>query len=51
VAVDYLEGSADPKTVAEALTRAGYPARYLSSGASPPGARPRTGCGGSCCGG
>lgn len=62
VAVRYEEGKADPNALADAITRAGYPARYLSSRPSNPESstggtggtqqQPRKsgGCGGSCFG-
>lgn len=54
VTVEYAAGSDDPKALAEAVTAAGYPARFLAAGpavtsAGPAVARPRGGCGGNCC--
>ncbi len=56
VTVEYAAGSDDPKALAEAVTAAGYPARFLTAGqavAAPEtgAARPRGGCGGNCCAG
>ncbi|GAB6061948.1 heavy-metal-associated domain-containing protein [Deferrisoma palaeochoriense] len=55
VGVEYEPGRADPKRLADAVTRLGYPARYLASGPSVAlGAAGRpgsSGCGGTCCGG
>jgi len=56
VTVEYQDGSADPKALADAVTRAGYPARYVTSGpgvpnAGAPGRKPSGGCGGGCCDG
>jgi copper chaperone CopZ len=55
VAVEYVQGAVDPKVLADAITRAGYPARAVAFGPSVPlsGKRapgPSGGCGGgSCC--
>jgi len=52
VEVVYAADVADPKTLADAVTRAGYPARYLPPDAPRPAApKARSGCGGGCCGG
>jgi len=56
VTVEYVAGQEDPKSLAEVITRAGYPARFLASGPSvapPTGGQPapRRGCGGNCCAG
>jgi copper chaperone CopZ len=51
VTVVYRGLSLEPRTLAEAATRAGYPARLLGE-ASPPPAAPgkrESGCGGGCC--
>lgn len=56
VTVEYQEGVADPKALADAITRAGYPAHFVASGPSVP-ALPKAkaakggGCGGACCAG
>lgn len=54
VTVEYVAGSDDPKALADAATRIGYPARFLASGpgvapVAPGAARPKGGCGGNCC--
>jgi copper chaperone CopZ len=50
VRVTYDPSKADPKALAEAVTRAGYPARYLPEGTSAPAPRRSgSGCGGGCC--
>lgn len=54
VIVDYEERVADPKALAETITRAGFPARFVASGPRVPavpktGAAKTGGCGGSCC--
>lgn len=55
VAVEYVAGGGDPRALAEAVTRAGYPARFLGFGAAPVSARSGAGsgagkgCGGGCC--
>lgn len=50
VRVAYDPALADPKALAEAVTAAGYPARYLAPGAPLPApARGGGGCGGGCC--
>lgn len=56
VTVEYVAGGDDPKALADAVTRSGYPARFLASGpavapARPAAERPRGGCGGDCCAG
>jgi len=56
VTVEYAAGSDDPKSLAEAITRLGYPARFLAAGpgvlpARPGATRPGGGCGGNCCAG
>jgi len=55
VVVEYEPSVVDAKRLADAVTRIGYPARYLASGPSVPlGQRGRAGggdCGGSCCAG
>ncbi len=56
VTVEYVAGSDEPKALADAVTRSGYPARFLASGpavapACPDAERPRAGCGGDCCAG
>ena len=50
VRVVYDPATADPKALAEVVTAAGYPARYLAPGTTLP-AVPRSGggCGGGCC--
>ncbi|MDF1552620.1 MAG: heavy metal-associated domain-containing protein [Deferrisomatales bacterium] len=51
VRVVYDPAKEDPKALAEVVTAAGYPARYLPPGTALPTA-PRSGggCGGGCCG-
>ncbi|MBE0617398.1 MAG: heavy-metal-associated domain-containing protein [Proteobacteria bacterium] len=54
VTVEYVAGSDDPKALADAITRIGYPARFLASAqglapVQPTAARSGGGCGGSCC--
>jgi copper chaperone CopZ len=54
VAVEYEAGAADPKELADTMTRLGYPARYLASGAAVPvapaaPAKRAGGCAGGCC--
>ncbi|WP_025322428.1 heavy-metal-associated domain-containing protein [Deferrisoma camini] len=53
VVVEYEPAVVDAKRLADAVTRIGYPARYLASGPSVPlGQRGQAGdggCGGSCC--
>jgi copper chaperone CopZ len=55
VAVEYAAGAGDPRALAEAVSRAGYPARFLGFGAMPASAGSGTGsgvgkgCGGGCC--
>ncbi|MBI5443503.1 MAG: heavy-metal-associated domain-containing protein [Deltaproteobacteria bacterium] len=54
VTVEYEEGAADPKELADRITRLGYPARFLASGPGVPGpkraeGKPAGGCGGDCC--
>ncbi|MBI5016227.1 MAG: heavy-metal-associated domain-containing protein [Deltaproteobacteria bacterium] len=54
VTVDYESGVADPKALAETITRAGFPARYVASGPEattlPKTTDPKArGCGGRCC--
>lgn len=56
VTVEYTEGRTDPKALADRVTLAGYPARYLASGPQVPPAATKgegsaSGCGGSCCAG
>jgi Cu+-exporting ATPase len=56
VTVEYVAGSDDPKALADAVTRSGYPARFRASGpavapARTAAERPRAGCGGDCCAG
>ncbi len=56
VTVEYAAGGDDPKALADAVTRSGYPARFRASGPGvPPAAtgapRPGGGCGGNCCAG
>lgn len=55
VAVEYREGAADEKTIAAAISGAGYPARLVQSALPvPAGEKPaslkKSGCGGGCCG-
>ncbi|MFU8857897.1 MAG: heavy-metal-associated domain-containing protein [Deferrisomatales bacterium] len=53
VAVEYAAGTADPRVFAEAVTRAGFPARFLGLGDGPLPVRPKAaagkGCAGGCC--
>lgn len=52
VEVVYAAGTADPKALADAVTRAGYPARYLPpDDPRPAPAKAGSGCGGGCCAG
>jgi len=56
VTVEYAAGSDDPKSLADAITRIGYPARFLAAGSGvvavqPAASRPGGGCGSNCCAG
>ena len=50
VQVVYDPATADPKALADRVSKAGYPARYLPAGTAAPAPRqPAGGCGGGCC--
>ena len=53
VAVEYAAGGGDPRALAEAVSRAGYPARFLGIGTGPLPAGQKAaagkGCAGGCC--